>query len=94
MAVIECVKLESEEEVLGAVKCMLRRTLSITDSSKIVPSARLCEDLEADSLDLINITTEVEASFGVKIPKEVSIFGNFTVQSLSDLISRRRGLKK
>lgn len=93
MAVIKCVKPKNKVEVLEATRCMLHDVLCIENASTIVPSARLDEDLEADSLSLVNVAVAVEANFGIEIPKELAIFGNFTVQSLADHISRRLGLE-
>src|SRR6185436_19912015 len=39
-------------------------------AEKILPKARLVEDLGADSLDLVEITMALEEEFGVEIPDE------------------------
>jgi acyl carrier protein len=40
------------------------------DESKIVPSARFSDDLNADSLDLVEMIMSLEEEFGVEIPDE------------------------
>lgn len=40
------------------------------EESKIVPSARFTEDLNADSLDLVEMIMSLEEEFGVEIPDE------------------------
>jgi len=40
------------------------------DESKIVPSARFTDDLNADSLDLVEMIMSLEEEFGVEIPDE------------------------
>ena len=40
------------------------------DETKIVPEARFTEDLNADSLDLVEMIMELEEAFGVEIPDE------------------------
>ena len=40
------------------------------DEEKIVPSARFSDDLNADSLDLVEMIMELEDQFGIKIPDE------------------------
>jgi acyl carrier protein len=40
------------------------------DESKIVPSARFTEDLNADSLDLVEMIMSLEEEFSVEIPDE------------------------
>jgi acyl carrier protein len=40
------------------------------DESKIVPTASFSEDLNADSLDLVEMIMSLEEEFGVEIPDE------------------------
>ncbi len=40
------------------------------DSAKVVPEARFREDLEADSLDLVELIMEFEQEFGGEISDE------------------------
>lgn len=40
------------------------------EEDKIVPSARFTEDLNADSLDLVEMIMSLEEEFGVEIPDE------------------------
>ncbi|HHY50553.1 MAG TPA: acyl carrier protein [Alphaproteobacteria bacterium] len=40
------------------------------DESKIVPEARFSDDLNADSLDLVEMIMSLEEEFGVEIPDE------------------------
>ncbi len=40
------------------------------DSAKVTMEARFREDLEADSLDLVELIMEFEEQFGAKIPDE------------------------
>lgn len=40
------------------------------DESKIVPTARFTDDLNADSLDLVEMIMELEEAFGIEIPDE------------------------
>jgi acyl carrier protein len=40
------------------------------DESKIVPTASFTEDLNADSLDLVEMIMSLEEEFGVEIPDE------------------------
>jgi len=39
----------------------------LVDESKIVPEARLVEDLNADSLDIIELVMALEEEFGVTV---------------------------
>jgi acyl carrier protein len=40
------------------------------EESKIVPAARFTDDLNADSLDLVEMIMSLEEEFGVEIPDE------------------------
>ena len=40
------------------------------DESRVVPTASFADDLEADSLDLVELIMSLEEEFGVEIPDE------------------------
>jgi acyl carrier protein len=52
-----------------AVKAIIVEKLGV-DESKVVPAARFREDLEADSLDLVELIMEFEEKFGGEISDE------------------------
>ncbi|TAH52822.1 MAG: acyl carrier protein [Chloroflexota bacterium] len=51
------------------VKAIIVDKLGV-DEAKVVPSARFREDLEADSLDLVELIMEFEEKFGGEISDE------------------------
>ncbi|MBN1668099.1 MAG: acyl carrier protein [Anaerolineales bacterium] len=57
------------QEVFEKVKEIIVELLDI-DEDKIVPEARFREDLEADSLDLVELIMEFEERFGSEISDE------------------------
>ena len=59
----------SREEVFEQVKAVLVEQLGI-DESQITEAASFQEDLDADSLDLVELIMELEDQFGVKISDE------------------------
>ena len=59
----------SREEVSEKVKEVLTEQLGI-DESEINDDASFQEDLDADSLDLVELIMELEDQFGVKISDE------------------------
>ena len=59
----------SREEVYERVKDVLVEQLGI-DEGDITEEASFQEDLDADSLDLVELIMELEDQFGVKIPDE------------------------
>lgn len=59
----------TREEVLEHVKTILVETLSV-DEDKVTMEARFQEDLETDSLDLVELVMTMEERFGIKISDE------------------------
>ena len=56
-------------EVFEQVKAILVETLSV-DEDKVTEDARFQEDLETDSLDLVELVMTMEEKFGIKISDE------------------------
>jgi len=59
----------SREEVFERVKEVLTEQLGVEESA-IANEASFQEDLEADSLDLVELIMELEDQFGIKISDE------------------------
>ena len=59
----------SREEVFERVKEVLVEQLGV-DESEIAEGASFQEDLDADSLDLVELIMELEDQFGIKISDE------------------------
>ena len=60
---------KSREEVYEQVKDVLTEQLGVEEND-INDEASFQEDLEADSLDLVELIMELEDQFGLKIPDE------------------------
>jgi acyl carrier protein len=56
----------SREEVYERVKEVLAEQLGV-DENEVTPEASFQEDLDADSLDLVELIMELEDQFGIKI---------------------------
>lgn len=56
-------------EMEARLKKIVAEQLGV-DEDKIVPSARFSDDLNADSLDLVEMIMSLEEEFGVEIPDE------------------------
>ena len=56
----------SREEVFERVKEVLTEQLGV-DESEVTEGASFHEDLDADSLDLVELIMELEDQFGIKI---------------------------
>ena len=59
----------SREEVFERVKSALGEQLGV-EESEITNEASFQDDLDADSLDLVELIMELEDQFGIKIPDE------------------------
>ena len=57
------------DEVLDRIKEHLATELSV-EPDRITGETRFREDLEADSLDLVELVVELEDNYGIRIPDE------------------------
>jgi acyl carrier protein len=57
------------KEILGKIQEITADRLGV-DESDVTPDASFREDLEADSLDLVELIMELEEQFGMEIPDE------------------------
>jgi acyl carrier protein len=79
-------KAELQEKLVG----ILSETLSV-EPGKVTPDARLKEDLNADSLDLVEAVLALEEEFGVTIPED-EMEGVTTAGQAVDLVASKLGL--
>jgi acyl carrier protein len=59
----------TREEVLERIRAHLAEELGI-DRSIIEEGSRFKEDLEADSLDLVELVVELEDGYGIRMPED------------------------
>ena len=62
----------TREEVLDRIRAHLAQELEV-DADRIHEGTRFKEDLEADSLDLVELVMELEDSYGIRIPDEEAV---------------------
>jgi acyl carrier protein len=77
----------TREEAFEQVKSILVETLSV-DEDKVTLAARFQEDLETDSLDLVELVMTMEDKFGIKISDEEAA-GIKTVGDAVDFVMGR-----
>jgi acyl carrier protein len=69
---------------------ILADNLSVAED-KVTPDSRFQEDLDADSLDLVEAVLGLEEEFGVSIPEE-EMEGVRTVGQAIDLVAQKLGV--
>ena len=77
----------TREEIYEALSKTLSEELEI-DASKISMEAEFKNDLNADSLHLIELAMELEDNYGIAIPDEVALELT-TVGSVVDYVSEK-----
>ena len=77
----------TREEIYEALSKTLSEELEI-DASKISMEANFKNDLDADSLHLIELAMELEDNYGIAIPDEVALELT-TVGSVVDYVSEK-----
>ena len=77
----------TRDEIFEQVKSILVETLSV-DEDKVSMEARFQEDLETDSLDLVELVMTMEEKFSVKISDEDAA-GIRTVSDAVDFVEKR-----
>ena len=95
----------SNEEIFSTVQGIISQALRI-DISKIRPEARIFTDLEAESIDILDIGFRIEEAFGFKISDDdikrqigedltaAEIEEQFTVESLVGYVLLRLSEKE
>lgn len=74
----------SESEIFGKVKDIVAEQLSV-DADKVKPEASFQNDLDADSLDVVEMVMALEEEFDIEIPDEAAE-EILTVQAAVDFI--------
>jgi acyl carrier protein len=77
----------TRDEVLELIRAHLSTELG-ADASAIEEGTRFKEDLEADSLDLVELVMELEDRYGIRIPDEEAAQIH-TVGQAADFVSSR-----
>src|SRR6476469_3309462 len=74
-----------DQELFARFRACAVEVLSVPEE-KVTPEARFGDDLDADSLDLVELVMALEEEFGVEVPEE-ELEGVETVGQAYDLIA-------
>ena len=78
------------EEALSALREVAVEVLSV-DPDAVVEEARFKEDLDADSLDLVELVMALEENFDITVPEE-DLDGIETVNQAFELVCGKLGI--
>ena len=73
-----------DQELFDRFKKCAVDVLSVS-ADQVVPDAKFADDLDADSLDLVELVMALEEEFGVEVPEE-ELEGIDTVGQAFDLV--------
>ena len=74
-------------DVLPRVQHLLQQILSLESTEKIRPDARLRDDLNIDSLGMVDVLLGIEDEFGVRLGSDINLLERVvTVGDAVDLI--------
>jgi acyl carrier protein len=82
---------KTQDDVIEAMKEVLAAELGV-ETEKVTADARFKEDLDADSLDLVEVVLALEEKFDVQIPDD-EIAGVKTVGEAADLVLAKQAAK-
>ena len=74
-----------DEELYARFRNCAVEVLSV-DADKVVPAAKFGDDLDADSLDLVELVMALEEEFDISVPEE-ELEGIETVGQAYDLVA-------
>ena len=78
-----------DEQLYARFRNCAVEVLSV-DADKVVPAAKFGDDLDADSLDLVELVMALEEEFGIEVPEE-DLEGVETVGQAYDLVVAKLG---
>jgi acyl carrier protein len=76
-----------DQEIFARFKKCAVEVLSV-DESLITPDAKFGDDLDADSLDLVELVMALEEEFDISVPEE-ELEGVETVQNAYDIVASK-----
>ena len=77
----------NSEEIFGSIKMMIVNQLGV-DENNITTETSFVDDLNADSLDMVELVMAIEQEFDISIPDEVAE----KVSTVGDAVEYIKGL--
>ena len=82
----------SRQEILARLQGVLKDVIGLETVTALRPEARLREDLNIDSLGMVDVVIGVEEAFGVKMRSDLNLFEKVvTVDDAVDLVVELTG---
>ncbi len=78
--------LPARAEVLAQVRSLLAELLNLESEDSIQAGSRLVDDLQVDSLGMVDMVTLVEESFELKLASNTDLTAIQTVDHIVDLV--------
>lgn len=78
-----------ENENFNKIRDCIVRVLSV-EEDQVTPEASFSEDLDADSLDLVELVMEIEEEFGVSVEEE-ELENITTVGAVATMLQEKLG---
>ena len=82
----------TREEILAHVQGVLRSDFDLT-AEAVVPTARLAEDLDLDSIDAVALATRLEEEMGLLL-KDEGLKQLRTVQDVANVVFELQGQRR
>ena len=77
----------NRDEILTRLQGLLKDTLKLESTAPLTLAARFREDLNMDSLAMVDIILVLEDGFGLRLPSDMNVLGNMrTIGDVVDLI--------
>jgi acyl carrier protein len=76
----------SPEEITAEIAAVVEEVAGV-EASKVVPSASFLDDLDIDSLTMVEVVVAAEEKFGIRIP-DSDIEGLSTVADVVDYVQK------
>jgi len=76
-----------DQELFGRFRKCVVEVLSVEEGA-VTPDAKFGDDLDADSLDLVELVMALEEEFDIEVPEE-ELEGVETIQNAYDLVAAK-----